>query len=49
MPSGAPYISRQTDAIIRYGVSTAEMPFIEKPFTAHDLLAQVRDVLKRPA
>jgi two-component system cell cycle sensor histidine kinase/response regulator CckA len=43
------YMSGYTDdAIVRHGVLTQEMPFLEKPFTAVSLLAKARAVL-RPA
>ena len=41
------YMSGYTDdAIVRHGVLTQEMPFLEKPFTAVSLLAKARAVLR---
>jgi PAS domain S-box-containing protein len=40
------YISGYTnDEIMRRGVGTSDMPFIQKPFTAEDLMRKVRGVL----
>jgi hypothetical protein len=33
------------DAVVRYGISHAEMAFLQKPFAAPDLQAKVRAVL----
>jgi two-component system cell cycle sensor histidine kinase/response regulator CckA len=42
------YMSGYTDdAVVRYGISHAEMPFLQKPFTAQDLKAKVRSVLDK--
>jgi PAS domain S-box-containing protein len=45
---GVLYMSGYTDdAVVRYGVSHAEMAFLQKPFNAQDLQAKVRAVLDR--
>jgi CheY-like chemotaxis protein len=43
------YMSGYTDdAVVRYGISHAEMPFLQKPFSSQDLQAKVRSVLDQP-
>jgi two-component system cell cycle sensor histidine kinase/response regulator CckA len=40
------YMSGYTDdAIVRHGVLTADMPYLQKPFSTHQLAARVREVL----
>jgi two-component system cell cycle sensor histidine kinase/response regulator CckA len=40
------FISGYTDdAIVRYGISEAEMAFLQKPFTPDELIRKVRDIL----
>jgi DNA-binding response OmpR family regulator len=40
------FISGYTDdAIVRYGISVAEMAFLQKPFTPDELIRKVRDIL----
>jgi len=47
---GVLYMSGYTDdAIVRHGVLAADMPFIEKPFTADNLARKVREVLESRA
>jgi PAS domain S-box-containing protein len=42
------YMSGYTDdAVVRYGISHAEMAFLQKPFTAQDLQAKVRSALDK--
>jgi FixJ family two-component response regulator len=36
------------DAVIRHGVISEEMAFLEKPFTHEQLLSKVRDMLDAP-
>ncbi len=36
------------DAVVRHGVSHAEVAFLQKPYSVHSLLAKVRETMSRP-
>jgi hypothetical protein len=44
------YMSGYTDdAVVHHGVSSAEMAFLQKPFTPQALAVKIRQVLDAPA